>query len=48
MSGNVSHTFHDEGTIAGIRYVTVIDAGGNPIEYNVEWEYAVAEYGEPE
>lgn len=39
--------FIDEGTVDGIRYVTVLDNGGNPIEYNIDYETALATYGEP-
>lgn len=42
----MTYRFADEGTIAGVRYVTVLDEGGNPVEYNVEYVRAHREYGQ--
>lgn len=34
----------DEGTIDGVQYVTVLDGGGNPQEYNITRADALARY----
>ena len=36
--------FADEGTIDGISYVTVLDGGYNPIEYEIPREQAERDY----
>jgi hypothetical protein len=38
------YTFSDEGTIDGVRYVTVLDEGGNPIVYNIDFQQAKTDY----
>lgn len=44
-TGERPYTFVSEGTADGTEYVTVLDAQGNPMEYNVPRERAVSEYG---
>jgi hypothetical protein len=39
-----AHTLVPEGTVDGVEYVTVLDAGGNPIEYNVRRAQAEKDY----
>jgi len=41
-----SFTFSDEGTIDGVQYVTVLDLGWNPMEYNIPLSDAIARYGQ--
>jgi hypothetical protein len=41
------YTFESEGRVDGIEYVTVLDEGGNPVEYNIPRERAEREYGDP-
>jgi hypothetical protein len=38
-------TFVPEGSMGGVRYVTVLDSGGNPLEYNAAEDDARARYG---
>jgi hypothetical protein len=42
---NGGFSFVSEGRIGAIEYVTVLDAGGNPQEYNLPREEAEARYG---
>lgn len=35
----------DEGVVDGVQHVTVLTAGGDPIEYEITAEQARAEYG---
>lgn len=43
-----TYRFSDEGRVDGVRYVTVLDDGGNPVEYNIAYDDAVSKYGVPE
>lgn len=40
------YKYMDEGTGQGVRYVTVLDRGGNPIEYEIPVEDARMRYPE--
>lgn len=42
------YKFVDEGTVGGVQYVTVLDAGGNPQEYNLPRHEALGRYGSPQ
>ena len=39
-----TYQYSHEGIVGGVQYVTVLDAGGNPVEYNVEFDDAVRRY----
>lgn len=40
------HTFVESGVIDGVRYVTVVDRGVNPVEYDIPIDDARSEYGD--
>jgi hypothetical protein len=42
----VRHRFIDEGTFDGVQFVTVLDEGFNPQEYNIPLDQARRDYHE--
>jgi hypothetical protein len=42
------YIFTDAGLIKGTRYVDVLDADGNPMQYGLPLDEAVRDYGEQE
>lgn len=40
------YTYSLEAKVEGIQYVTVLDEGGNPIEYEIPYMDAYARYGD--
>jgi hypothetical protein len=45
MGTTMKYQFVNDGLIDGVQYVTVVDEGGNPIEYGIPLEQAEDEYG---
>lgn len=39
-----AYRFAAEGSVNGVEYVTVLDSGGNPVEYNITAEKASERY----
>ena len=40
------YEYTDEGTVNGVRFVTVLDDHDNPVAYHMPFDDAYAEYGD--